>query len=419
MTQRTTLPGQHSTPSRSHETAGVYIHVPWCRSICTYCDFDRQAHDFELIPAYVEALVGEIEQQPRIGVHSIFLGGGTPSLLEPRQLELILSACKDHFGLSPRAEITVEANPGDLNASRVEAYLSAGMNRLSLGVQTFDDRLLRLLGRRHTASEAIEAYFDARRGGAANVSLDLMYGLPGQTVEHWQATLQTAVSLEPDHLSAYLLTVDETVPLGRSIARGRLSVPADDGVAEMYEVVQQVLSKYGYEQYEISNWARPGRQSRHNLTYWRDEPYLGLGAGSASWFGGRRYKQAPDPAVYIASVQAGQPSLVEDECPDRLTAAQDCLALGLRLREGLDLPRFEGRYGLDLEGLLGAELEQLEAAGVVDLREGRLRLGEQHLIVSNEVISRLHQALERALKAELSLPEQSYPAGPDRSLLSG
>jgi oxygen-independent coproporphyrinogen-3 oxidase len=307
----------------------------------------------------------------------------------------VLEACQARFRLDPAAEITVEANPGDLDAARVAAYLEAGVNRLSLGVQSFDDRLLRLLGRRHSAGEAEQAFRQARAGGAANVSLDLMYGLPGQSPAHWRATLQRALRLEPDHLSAYLLTIDERVPLGRQVARGQTLLPPDDDLAEMYASAQQVLPTAGLEQYEISNWARPGRASRHNLTYWRDEPYLALGAGAAGCYGGRRYKHRPDPAAYIASVAAGRPDLIEEETTDPTTAAQDHLALRLRLREGLDRKCFRQRFGYDPLPALEPVVGDLLAAEVLEAWDGRLRIAEQHLLVSNEIILRLHEALAR------------------------
>jgi oxygen-independent coproporphyrinogen-3 oxidase len=377
------------------QSVGLYIHVPWCQSICTYCDFDRQAHAFELIPAYVAALAEDARRQPVVAVHSIFFGGGTPSLLGPAQIRTVLDACQERFRLAAGAEVTVEANPGDLDAGRVAAYLAAGVNRLSLGIQSFDDRLLRLLGRRHTALEAEQAFRQARAGGAANISLDLMYGLPGQSAAHWRATLERALRLEPDHLSAYLLTIDERVPLGRQVARGQVLLPPDDELAEMYASAQALLPAAGLEQYEISNWAKPGRASRHNLTYWRDEPYLALGAGAAGSFGGRRYKHTPSPAGYIAAVAAGRSDLLEDETTDPRTAAQDHLALGLRLREGLDLERFRRRFGYSLLEASQPVATDLLAAGLLERRAGRLRIAADHLLVSNEIILRLHEALAR------------------------
>ena len=372
---------------------GLYVHIPWCRSICTYCDFDRQAHAFELIPSYVAALVAEIGRQPAETVHSVFFGGGTPSLLTAEQVAAVLRACRERHSLVPGAEVTVEANPGDLDAARVAAYCAAGVNRFSLGVQSFDDLQLRLLGRRHSASEAERAFREAQAGGADNLSLDLMYGLPGQSSAHWRATLERALALEPDHLSAYLLTIDERVPLGRQVARGQVLLPPDDDLAEMYETAQRLLPAAGLEQYEISNWARPGRASRHNLTYWRDEPYLGVGAGAASCYGGRRFKSTPDPARYVTAVADRRSELIEDERTSPLVAAQDHLALALRLREGLDLAGFEARFGFGLLPALRPAVDDLLRAGLLELEQGRLRIGQRHLLVSNEIILRLHEAL--------------------------
>ncbi|MCC7103724.1 MAG: radical SAM family heme chaperone HemW, partial [Chloroflexi bacterium] len=326
-------------------TAGLYVHVPWCRSICNYCDFDRQEHAFELVPAYVEALCLDITRQPAAGLHSIFFGGGTPSLLTPEQVGHVLDAARRHFSLEPDAEITLEANPGDLTVASVRGFSAAGVNRLSLGVQSFDDLQLRLLSRRHNSQQAIEAYRAIRAGGIDNISLDLMYGLPGQSVAGWELSVDRALDLGPDHLSCYLLTVDERVPLGRRIARGGLAQPPDDDIAAMYFLARERLAVAGLEHYEISNWARPGRRSRHNLTYWRDEPYLALGSGAAGSWQGRRYKHTPDPALYIRGVQEGQAILVEDDSADPATALLDHLALGLRLGEGLDLDRLEARFG--------------------------------------------------------------------------
>ena len=377
------------------ESVGIYFHIPWCRSICTYCDFDRQAHAFELIPEYVEALVTDIGRQPALEVHSIYFGGGTPSLLTARQVRKVLAACRSRFRLLVDAEVTLEANPGDLDAARVKAFVVAGVNRISLGVQSLDDGMLRLLGRRHDARGAEHAAREARAGGIQNLSLDLMYGLPGQSPAHWRETLRRALVLRPEHISAYLLTIDDRVPLGRQVSRGRLSLPDDEPVSEMYRDLQGLMAKHDYHQYEISNWARSGFTSRHNLTYWRDEPYLGFGAGAASSFGGRRFKNTTDPAAYIAAVRSGVPELAEDELTARLTAVQDHLALGLRLREGLSLDRFERRFGRRFCDLAGAELNSLAKAGVLELDADRLRIADNYLLVSNEVILRLHEAVGR------------------------
>jgi oxygen-independent coproporphyrinogen-3 oxidase len=381
-------------------SAGIYLHIPWCRAICSYCDFDRQAHGFELIPAYIDALVSEIGLQPRLKVHSIFFGGGTPSLLEPAQVRRVLDTCGDHFRLVDGAEVTVEMNPGDLVRERVAAYLSAGVNRFSMGVQSFEDRLLRLLGRRHDAEQAARAFEEARAGGAENLSLDLMYGLPGQSLAEWRETLERAFALGPEHLSAYLLTIDERVPLGRQVARGMVHLPVDDLVAEQYVLARELLAANGYQQYEISNWALPGRESRHNLTYWRDEPYLGLGAGAASSYAGRRYKNTPDPGTYIRSVAKRAPRLIEEEVCDWQTALLDHLALGLRLREGLDLGRARERFGVDLLELTAPDSVELRQRGVLECERERVRIAADRQLVSNEIILRLQAALAERLARE-------------------
>jgi oxygen-independent coproporphyrinogen-3 oxidase len=373
----------------------LYIHVPWCRSICSYCDFDRQAHGFELMPAYAEALIADIQMQPALAVHSIFFGGGTPSLLSPEHVGNILGACRRRFRLSARCEITLEANPDDVDSQRARGYIAGGINRLSIGIQSFDDQVLRLLHRRHDAARAREAVRQARLGGIDNLNIDLMYGLPGQSTAHWRTTLEQAIRLEPEHISAYLLTVDDRVPLGRQVERGLLTLPPDDHLVEMYADTQRMLEQAGYEQYEISNWAKPGRACRHNLTYWRDEPYLGIGAGAASSYGGRRWKNTPDPAIYVEAVGAGREALVEDEWPDQMTAAQDYLALSLRLREGLDLVRFGKRFGVELLELGGAELAELLERQVLQHKNGRLRISAHQLLVSNEIIVRLGEAVRQ------------------------
>ena len=382
-----------SASSGGPASAALYLHIPWCRSICTYCDFDRQAHGFELIPAYLEALQREARLQPRLIVHSIFFGGGTPSLLRPDQVANVLEVCRAQFTLRETVEVTVEMNPGDLDRERVAGYLSAGVNRFSMGVQSFDDDLLRLLGRRHSAAEAARAFAEARQAGAANLSLDLMYGLPGQTPRQWRTTLERALELGPEHLSAYLLTVDERVPLGRQVLRGQLQLPIDDQIAEHYEHAQELLAAAGYRQYEVSNWALPGRESRHNLSYWRDEPYLGLGAGAASSYQGRRYKNTTDPAAYIRGIANGTPDLIEDERCDGQTALLDHLALGLRLREGLDLARARQRFGVDLAALAGTEAAELLDRGLLEREGDRLRIPLERLLVSSEIILRLQRAI--------------------------
>ncbi|MFN0072223.1 MAG: radical SAM family heme chaperone HemW [Chloroflexota bacterium] len=373
---------------------GIYIHIPFCQSICTYCDFDRQAHGFERIPRYVAALVADIHRAGRYKVHSVFFGGGTPSLLTAEQVGGILDACRSSIGLTADAEITLEANPGDLTVDLVAGYADAGVNRMSLGIQSFDDPVLEMLGRRHVAEEARVAFRTIRAGGIRNASLDLMYGLPGMTTEIWERTLISALELEPDHLSCYLLTMDERVPLGRDVLAGRVTLPVDEEAEAQYSMTMDRLNAAGFEHYEISNWALPGQSSRHNLTYWLDQPYLAFGSGAAGSLGGRRWKNHPSPDRYMESVALGTVARIEDEITDEATQLADFISLQLRLRQGLSPAELELRFGRSLEAVLGPELHSLRAEGVLEWHEDRLRITREWVFVTNEVLARLLACLD-------------------------
>ncbi len=371
----------------------VYVHFPFCLSICPYCDFDRQASGFSRIDAYLQAVRQELQQYGGERVHSIFFGGGTPSLMTPEQLATVLQAVYDRFRVSPDAEVTVECNPGDADLAKLQAFCSAGVTRLSFGVQSLDDRFLEILGRRHSSEQARQAAAWARQAGFA-FNVDLMFGLPGQSLEHWLHTLQQAVDLGPHHLSCYLLTLDEKVPMGRDVAAGRLVLPDDDALAEMYSCTRDLLAGANYAQYEVSNWARPGYESRHNLTYWRDGQWLGVGAGAASSYGGRRWKNSPMLERYISSVSAtGFSTRVEDETPDVSTRMLDALTLGLRLREGIPVTAFGERFRIDLLELLGSTGADLIALGVLELDEERLRVAADQQLILNEILVRLSEPI--------------------------
>ena len=373
----------------SEPSLAVYVHIPWCASLCPYCDFDKQAHDFGLIDAYLDAVVRQIEQTPRRPAHSLYFGGGTPSLLTVPRLTRVIDACREHFEFSTTAEITVEANPSDTVAHKIEGYLGAGVNRISLGIQSLVDEELRFLGRRHTADKARRAVRAVREAGCANLSLDLMYGVKGQTPSRLQASIDGLLELNPEHLSAYALTLEPTTPMGAELASGRLTLPSDDAVADAYTQIQAAFQTAGFEQYEVSNWARPGHQSVHNLTYWRNGEWVGLGAGaSGSCFGGR-YKRNPDIRAYIASTHSGDPAYVESEPWTPGQQMRDTLMLGLRLAEGVDDAAFRERYGRSVREFCSARLDNLVSAGLLHWEESRLVLDPGSYFVCNAILAEI------------------------------
>jgi oxygen-independent coproporphyrinogen-3 oxidase len=389
----------------------IYVHFPFCLSICPYCDFDRQATGFDRIDVYLSGVERELfELRSASGsqrVHSIFFGGGTPSLMSVEQLHALLGQINRLFDVTADAEITLECNPGDAHLAKLTGFRQAGVTRLSFGIQSLDDHYLQLLGRRHSSDEARQAATWAREAGFA-FNLDFMFGLPGQSLEHWRATLDQAVDLRPDHLSCYLLTLDEKVQMGRDVARGKLVLPADDDLSEMYTATRVRLARAGFVQYEISNWARPGQASRHNLTYWRDGEWFGVGAGAASSYGGRRWKNTPVLERYIASVSAaGVADRVEDEVPEFQTQMLDALALGLRLREGVALDVFADRFGVDLFGALGETGEWLLSSGFLECPGGRLRIFAEHQLITNEILVRIEGALEDYVRRETSASQMA------------
>ena len=268
---------------------GLYIHVPFCKTKCPYCDFNTYQGIESQMGSYLEAVTGEIRLWGRSLAHpqvrTVFFGGGTPSYLPNGDIAAILEAANDAFVIASDAEVTIEANPGDLNAEACRGLLRQGVNRLSIGVQSLDNGLLQLLGRRHSADGAIEAFQTARSAGFNNVNLDLMYGLPNQSLDQWEDTIARLAALSPEHISLYALTLEEGTPMRLWADQGKIPEPDPDLAADMYDMARRVLAESGYRHYEISNWAQPGQESRHNLIYWRNEPYLGVGPGAHSRLG--------------------------------------------------------------------------------------------------------------------------------------
>jgi oxygen-independent coproporphyrinogen-3 oxidase len=394
-----------------HQSLGLYVHIPFCSAICNYCNFNRGLFDAELKARYVEALVREIIRAGGAGwagraksdvagsdvgdglqavpsaADTIFFGGGTPSLLEPDEIARIIETCESAFDLAADREVTLEANPETVTEARLAAFRSAGVNRLSFGVQSFREDELRRLSRLHTAGRARAALGEARAAGFDNVSLDLMMWLPAQLVTEWLESVDAAIALGPDHLSLYLLEVYPNAPLKDDMARARWSQAPDDDAAEMYVTAMERLETAGYEQYEISNVARPGRRSRHNLKYWTDGEWLGFGCGAHSTRDGVRWKNLASTEEYIEHVSRGTSPAIDVR---RLTPDQrlgDALFTALRLVDGIDQNAIQTRYGVDVWRRFGADLERFLEAGCLQREGARLRLTRQGMLVANEVMS--------------------------------
>lgn len=380
------------------ETASLYLHIPFCHTRCYYCDFNTYAGLLPLREPYVRALLAEIALAGEFARHAngqlrrsrtIFFGGGTPSLLSVPQVQRILNACRAHFAIDEGAEVTLEANPGTLGEAQLAGLRAAGVNRLSMGAQSFDAALLRALGRIHSPEQITQAVAYARAVGFTSINLDFMFGLPGQTMRHWQETLDQALALRPEHLSLYSLIIEEGTPFYNWTAEGRITPLDEDVCADMYEYAQERLAAAGYEQYEISNWALPGHQCQHNLTYWLNLPYLGLGAGAASSFGGRRFTNMREPSDYIRQVKSGQRPEAESEMVNRVQAMSETAFLALRTVRGLHLPTFEQRFAVSFAQFAGARLRRVEDAGLIERDDDWLRLSKRGLLLGNEVFLRL------------------------------
>ena len=339
-----------------------------------------------LIPGYVEALVKEIRGWEYGGtVDTVYLGGGTPTMLDERHLGTILEAYGSVFTVATDAEITIESNPGTISEPFLRHLRALGINRLSLGVQSFSDRRLRELGRRHSASEALEA-FGLARIAFDNVNIDLLYALPSQTLEEWHQALKKALGLEPDHISLYPLTVEEGTPLSQEIASGRVIRPDPDLAAEMFLLAEEMLSVYDH--YEISNWATPGKRCRHNLTYWKNLPYLGFGAGAHSFFNHHRFSNLLSPVDYVQRLnEADSPTEQEEYIGEALEMAETMI-LGLRLREGVNLAEFSNRFNRDAASVYGDEIDELVSLGLILNDGSTIRLTNRGRLLGNQVFLR-------------------------------
>lgn len=381
----------------------LYLHIPFCKHRCAYCDFNTYAGLDGLMDDYIQALCRELVQAAeaagnRLPVHTIFFGGGTPSLVPLAGLEEILETIEKHYALETEAEITLEANPGTVTKDGLKGMHQAGINRLSMGMQSASTEELHLLERSHTYYDVIQAVTWARQAGFDNLNLDLMFGLPHQRLESWQQSIQLALGLGPDHLSIYSLILEHGTPMNSWVERGLMPEPDEDAAADMYEWVMEFLGTKGYVQYEISNWARRDAQGevgvcRHNLQYWRNQPYLGLGAGAHGYAAGTRTANVLGPAQYIQRCMSGAqkpfpltPATVNAHPVDMRTAMMETMMVGMRLtQEGVPDARFRGRFGIGIADAFPEEVVRLLQRGLVAWVDGALRLTRLGTMLGNQV----------------------------------
>ncbi len=384
------------------QSYSLYLHVPFCQKRCTYCDFNTYAGQSERIPDYVAALDREIamlgaSSPTKIPVHTLFFGGGTPSLLSAPHYETLFKTILAVYDLQPGFEASLEANPGTVTGPYLKSLRAAGFNRISFGMQTADPGELALLGRIHDFYDVIRAVQWARQAGFAQINLDLIFGLPFQSLETWQASLEAALRLNPEHLSLYALTVEHGTPLYRWVGRGLVPAPDGDLAADMYDWASERLDKAGFFQYEISNWARKNSSGnimacRHNLQYWRNQPYLGFGAGAHGYAAGYRLADVVHIKTYLERMaQPGQPpfpfslATAHSTRVDRHTEMEETMMVGLRLtEEGVSRSSFEQRFGIPVEQVFGKEIQNMSQAGLLEAGE-ILRLTQHGRLLGNQV----------------------------------
>ena len=364
----------------------IYIHIPFCIRKCDYCDFLSGPSGPKEQADYVQALLREIqavEEGEGRSVSSIFIGGGTPSVLDERLLGDILKEIRNRFKIEEDAEITIEVNPGTANIGKLQAYREMGINRLSIGLQSPEDRELKILGRIHNYGQFLETYQEARIVGFDNINIDLMSAIPDQTYEGWVKNLRTVAELEPEHISAYSLIVEEGTPF----AARKLNLPDEDTEYNMYEATAQILKEYGFEQYEISNYARKGRECRHNVGYWTRQDYLGFGLGASSLYGKERFANTTDMKKYLENsrnpekIREKEPSLTrEDEMAE-------FMFLGLRMTKGISKADFQKCFGCTIESVYGEVLEKYESMGLLLEQDGRIFLSREGIHVSNSIMA--------------------------------
>ena len=369
---------------------GLYLHIPYCLHKCGYCDFNSHPENQAEAEVYISALLAEIDHYAvklkEKKVPTVFFGGGRPTILPPDHLDKILGRVKNRFDLTQNCEISIEANPATVECETLEQIRLSGFNRISIGVQSFDAEELKLLERVHNQEEIHTTVDRARQAGFNNLSLDLMFSLPGQSPEKWKSHLQQAVNKKPDHLSAYGLTIEPATSFFKLQERGLLQLPHEDIQLEMLETTIGFLQSAGYEHYEISNYAKPGYECQHNLNYWNNGEYLGLGAGASSYLNGERFKNINLPSRYIREVQVGGTAVESTERLEPLHAMGETIMLGLRQLKGISIENFENRFQVSFNTVYGKVLAPLLEERLITLNQNRMALSRKGLFIADSVI---------------------------------
>lgn len=374
----------------------MYIHIPFCHQICHYCDFNKVFFDNQPVDEYVESVGQELQLMKEEGIsfaqlETVFIGGGTPTSLSEKQLARLLEIIGTYVEIASLKEFTTEANPDELTMGKLKVLKSGGINRLSIGVQSFDEELLKKIGRTHNANDPIRVIKEAREIGFDNISIDLIYGLPGQTIEQWQATLDQATALDLEHYSGYSLIVEPKTVFYNLMNKGKLPLPGEDAETEMLEMLIVHMEKVGRGQYEVSNFAKPGYTSAHNLLYWQNEAYAGVGAGAHGYMNGERYSNVGPIKHYMASLEEGKRPIFQTHTVTEVEAMEEEMFLGLRKKSGVSAAHFEQKFGRSLAEVYGETLTSLIDKGLVEEQEGVFSLTHIGLFRGNEVFQQFLQ----------------------------
>ena len=373
--------------------AGLYLHLPFCSSKCPYCSFVSFAGMEQVMPRYTKAVELELAMQghqvKEAVIETVFIGGGTPTILPTGLLLALLDAIRKNFSLSAQAEISIEANPGTVTRESLTRLLHAGINRISLGIQSFNDLELYMLGRRYRQSVARQAVLSAKAAGFDNLSIDLIYGVPGQTPETWRQTLEESLSHEPQHLSCYQMTIEDGTPFADMMERGEIALPGEEDIEMMDEMTVEVCRSAGLRHYEISNFTRSGRECRHNINYWRNGDYYAVGSGAVNCIAGRRQRRIEDPVAYCRMVENGRSPVIEEENLDRESSFRESVVIGMRMLDGVCRADLVDRYGIDVQEYYGGLLGKLQGGGLIELSPTHLRLTDNGRRVANTVLAEL------------------------------